>query len=269
MTGFVESIVSRFAGAENIIIPRLPGRFESSYHDESNLVDDSRPGVESHSEDASAIEHQHRDETVNTRSSNVDHDPVGYKNNSTDRTVNSYTAVDNSNTSLRRRANDNVQEDQRRDRLSERKERPSEFDRQLIRPDLDSYDEDGVDNRIQNINTHRRDFTPFVEDERRDSMTHRERISLLVEKENQRSEIRPSVILPVMPELPKKNQERIADLNFRTDALQDRAPVVKISIGRIEVRAVPSTNGSKPRENPSQKPQMSLDEYLQKRNKGH
>jgi hypothetical protein len=42
--------------------------------------------------------------------------------------------------------------------------------------------------------------------------------------------------------------------------------VIKVSIGRIEVRAVmePSPSGQKPR--PQPKPYMSLNEYLNKRN---
>jgi hypothetical protein len=46
----------------------------------------------------------------------------------------------------------------------------------------------------------------------------------------------------------------------------NKTPVIKISIGRIEVRAISGTAPVKAKREPEKKPKISLDEYLNKRN---
>ncbi|MEO6729691.1 MAG: hypothetical protein ABIN01_00610 [Ferruginibacter sp.] len=48
----------------------------------------------------------------------------------------------------------------------------------------------------------------------------------------------------------------------------DQTPVIKVSIGRIEVRAITESTPAKSNRSTLQKPRMSLDDYLNKRNKG-
>ncbi len=56
-----------------------------------------------------------------------------------------------------------------------------------------------------------------------------------------------------------------SNFNLKKNIAQNDSPVVKISIGRIDVRAVVSTQPEKKVNNTTQKPNMSLDDYLKKR----
>jgi hypothetical protein len=53
---------------------------------------------------------------------------------------------------------------------------------------------------------------------------------------------------------------------FQEKFQQETLPVIKISIGRIDVRAIVSSPATKSTEQVSQGPNMSLDDYLKKRN---
>jgi hypothetical protein len=60
--------------------------------------------------------------------------------------------------------------------------------------------------------------------------------------------------------------KKVGHPDFYEQSQSNKTPVIKISIGRIEVRAVPVSNGVKVKDSSPQKPRLTLDEYLQKRN---
>ncbi|MBN2118655.1 MAG: hypothetical protein JW730_18930 [Anaerolineales bacterium] len=76
-------------------------------------------------------------------------------------------------------------------------------------------------------------------------------------------------LVPVIPKLesPHSIPQTENNMDAKIFPFEDRSPTVRISIGRIEVRAV--TQPSPPaRASTPQRPKMTLDEYLLRRNEG-
>jgi hypothetical protein len=267
MTGFVGSIVSRFNGAENIISPRLPGRFESLYYDEPNVINESGSTVELYQSAATDADQGYRKGAVITGGvkSNVNSDRIADEDQRDDHKAGVHLPFEyNKQYPSTRDASIPIHEFQRYGQMEEQ-ERLDEV-RHGAKPVQGSDFNDLANGDIHQMNAHER-INEFSKDDTSRSIMPQEGLPHLIEKEQQRSEFPQSVISPVMSQPVEGNSGRHPDFNFRASVVQDHAPVVKISIGRIEVRAVPASNSSKPREYGAQKPQISLDEYLQKRNK--
>ncbi|RNI39831.1 hypothetical protein EFY79_00575 [Hanamia caeni] len=58
----------------------------------------------------------------------------------------------------------------------------------------------------------------------------------------------------------------VNNVNFKDKANENELPVIKVSIGRIDVRAIVSSQPEKKINTAHQKPPMSLEDYLKKRN---
>ncbi|MGN6401434.1 MAG: hypothetical protein ACTHMD_13335 [Flavisolibacter sp.] len=67
---------------------------------------------------------------------------------------------------------------------------------------------------------------------------------------------------------PLQKNLSVNNFSFKEKANQTESPVIKVSIGRIDVRAIVSSQPEKTISNARQKPSMSLEDYLKKRNNG-
>ena len=253
MSGFIDSIVTRFSGAENIISPRLPGKFESSYHDESNLAEEARPSVVPNEQTSTRTDHYGGvGSSVDTGSNRLNN--IGSRAGS-DLQANDFSFV---NDSKQQGSIANTSENDHQQSGGSQKE--NHANRFILPSQIDKANK----GELYNVTEHQQ----IIEKSSDNAVMFPGLVSRLAENEKQRGEIHKPLISPIVAAPSRRSNEDIADLNFQKEVGHNEASVIKISIGRIEVRAIPVTNVTKVKDHSAQKPKMSLEEYLQKRNKG-
>ncbi len=256
MSGFIDSIVTRFNGADNIISPRLPGKFESSYNDESNLPEKTGTPVTPNDRTSALTVHDGDTQPSLNNGSRLFNTITSSGSNDQEK---DFPFLNDRHKSIINTGDDHEQYGQKGSIQKEN------LFNMVIRPSQKAENSNGDfyagteiqqpiknDPRINNV----------------DTVMFPNSVARLVEKEKQHNRIDKPVIPQIVAEQHREDNTNIADPHLEENDKYNRAPLIKISIGKIEVRATPVTNVTKSKDHSAQKPKMSLEEYLQKRNKG-
>jgi hypothetical protein len=250
MTGFIDSLVDRFSGADNIITPRLSGWFEPAFPDQLNQFGESTTENETTTvlnemSNMSSLKDTglgffdnnkyYKDQL--SRDGNIDHSSIEKRRP---------TAVDPVNNEISSNSQQQVN---------------NTFIKTFIQPP-------GINNESQvsfQFET-KNDLKETPSSDIGDNAMNHDFLDHQLEKERQRNKIDKSQSFPVRSEQYSMINKKVGHPDFYEQSQSNKTPVIKISIGRIEVRAVPVSNGVKVKDSSPQKPRLTLDEYLQKRN---
>jgi len=238
MNGFISHIIQHHLQSESTIQPRLPGRFES-FHAAQN-----RDGVDMAESDGFSTSPNQK---TNNSENNLIENPI-FKNQ--------ISPVDSGNLSDEMKAKNGLFPKPESAAMDANNSNPFEVytdqaaRRSMADRTIDS-DERVRGNLITDINSN-----IFV----RENTNLSDRYGNLLNE-------------PIRPKSPsslvfEKNRRSSANQQavFFENPGQKAEPTIKVSIGRIEVRAIVTPQAVKKETNTTQNPGMSLDDYLKKRN---
>jgi len=238
MNGFISHIIQHHLQSESTIQPRLPGRFES-FHAAQN-----RDGVDMAESDGFSTSPNQK---TNNSENNLIENPI-FKNQ--------ISPVDSGNLSDEMKAKNGLFPKPESTAMDANNSNPFEVytdqaaRRSMADRAIDS-DERVRGNLIRDINSN-----IFV---RENTNLSDRNGNLLNEPARPKS---PSSLVFEKNRGSSANQQAV----FFENPGQKAEPTIKVSIGRIEVRAIVTPQAVKKETNTTQNPGMSLDDYLKKRN---
>ncbi len=251
MTGFINSLVDRFSGATNIISPRLPGRFEPAFPDLSNQLGESTI------KDATSPVSNEINNIPSLKNTDLRFFDKNYYKDQLSKDENTgYSPIEK-----QKEAGVNPVDNEISSNMQQQEN--NTIVNTFIQP---SGISNGNPLSFQVETTTRNEQKVPSASNIGDNAVQPGFLDRQLEKERQRGQVDKSQILLLRPEQYSIKSEEIGHPDLHEHAQSNKTPVIKVSIGRIEVRAVPVSNGVKVKDSSPQKPRLTLDEYLQKRN---
>jgi hypothetical protein len=253
MNGFIDSLVSRFNGAENTVSPRLPGKFESSYTNEPGILIDTETAITSNSSLLGIPSHPEDLQPSLVPEQRLFTNKTNKYDQKEDRTDPTFSP--DSGQIILKNIPVNNEGDPEQNNLTQK-------DIGAFNGQSESFRAGITDNNyfVREVINDRTTESGSITG-RSTTIILPSGVGQMIEKEKQRNEIDRPVSTQMMIGQNRRDNSAIQNLNDH-----DQTPIIRVSIGRIEVRAVPVTNTANIKDHSPQKPKMSLEEYLQKRN---
>ena len=265
MTGFISRIISRHAHPQNNIVPRLPGRFESAAGVTQNLFENDfgNSDIGSTANPDNIGNNRHIRHTQDKAHESID--PANEDNSAVLLDKNKASAVKVSNTNLQ---TPSIPKPAAINKL-ERSVMPNEdvLVHQTIIPKLSTADNEHNSNTtVNDTPSHNYNIQEMnIIDNAAISAGSLQFIAPVTSKERS---IKESTSLQIQQPL---SATPSLQPNITAPLISERAnqqPVIKVHIGKIEIKAInqPSANEVRTKSSNANKPAMTLDDYLKKRN---